>query len=589
MSYNNIPAYPVYVDAGKSIGPLETWRLCIGIGGINAIPAEDAVGDAGFKAVQALRLPLVRIFMQQYLDPLKISSGSDVGSSSGGDDFNGCGDGGGGSGDGSVSSSSYDWSKMDAYVHSAAKLGNVMAAFCLKPAALFGEKDQTVIYPPDKDAFAEYITAIAARYDGVITHWEVGNETDIGENGGCPLLIKDDDEYNEYYRFVASALHRGSSKAKVGGSAIANAAAGSQLASLIAYCRAGNAPLDIVSWHIYNSDPEEHAALVRKYAALLHDWPGGERPIMAVTEWACDFPSETGAVVETADESWRSAAFFAAACRYLDEGLDYSFFYHLYDCTLYHDDFEPFFEDPQIMDKHWNQVPHRFGMFAHDGSARPHYQLWRMLRTIGGDNACRGYARGDNAYRGSARRGNAYRGSARRGNTDKDGACINDIDKNGADSTTSDACDAAARLAVQCEYPGFITLAGCSSIPDSNCNADSNTAATCGSNAAATCDSNAAATCTSDTAPARASFSLIIANFNTRETRPAIADVWFKNLEPGVYDTVTELLNGRENLSRDGLSLEPIDRRDISTIGEWRCPTYLPPGAVAKITIIKRL
>ena len=457
INYDHIPAYAVNIDAGKRAGALDTRRLCLGIGGINSIPAEKIIGETGMQAVQALDLPMIRIFLQQYLDPLR------------GDD-------------------SYDWAKMDAYVGSAARLGNVMAAFCLKPAALFGKKDQTIVYPRDKKAFADYITAIAARYDGVITHWEAGNETDIGESGGCPLIIKDDGEYNEYYRFMAEALLKGSSRAKMGGSALANAAGSSQLSSLIEYCRAGAAPLDFISWHLYSTDNNAHAALVRKYAALLEGWPGGRRPLMTVTEWACDFPGETGAVVETADEPKRAAAFFAACVGYLNEGLDYSFFYHLHDCTFYYDDFEPFFENPQGMDKHWNQIPHRFGMFAHDGKPRPHYHLWRMMREVGGE-----------------------------------------------------------KLEANSEYPDFITLCGADG-PD---------------------------------------LTLIIANFNLRQPRPVIADARFAGLEPGIYDIVTEQLYGRENISRDGYTMEPIDKRDISTAGAWRCPIYLPPYSVVKISMKK--
>ena len=459
MNYDALPAYEVNVDASRVQGPLETWRLCMGIGGINAQPPDEALGERAVRAVQELRLPMVRIFLQEYLAVV-------------------------------MSDGSYDWRRIDAYVHGAARLGDVMAAFCLKPDALFHRKDQTLIMPEapeDAAAFEALAQAVAERYAGIITHWEIGNETDIGEDGGCPLIITDDAAYCAYYKRMVAAIKRGNPQAKVGGTAVAYSSDSPQLPSLIAWCREGNAPLDFISWHFYSSNSEAHAALVRKYAALLTDWPG-TRPLMTVTEWAASFPSETGAVVETADDAQRTASYFATACRYLDEGLDYSFFYHLYDCACYHDEFAPFFQDVEIMNKHWNKVPHRFGMFGQDRRARPHYQLWWLMRGMGD-----------------------------------------------------------TRLAVQTAQPGFTVLAGA--------DRHGGIAVMVGSQCA---------------------------------EGGVIADVHFIGLDCGVYSVLVERVFGRENLSRDGLTLDAIDEREISSDGVWRCPVYLPPDAVVRIALKKR-
>lgn len=453
LPYDQLPSYKVQIDMHRTAGEIQPWRACIGQGGINSLPLTGEV----IAATRALRLPLIRIFLQQYLDVLKPDG-------------------------------SYDWGKMDAYVQSFAQTGAaVMAALCLKPPVLFPKIDERILFADDLASWENLAEAVARRYAGVVTHWEVGNETDIGEWGGCPYLVEDNDQYNQYYRITAAALLRGNPEAKIGGSAAAMALSGSQLPALIEFCRSGHAPLHFISWHVYHDDPEVHVASIRRYRELLENWPY-KKPETCVTEWSASFPSETGSVAETADDPMRTASLFSSVCRFMEEGLDYSFYYHLCDNTFYHDEFRPFYEKLDIMDKHWNQVPHRFGMFGLDGRARPHYQLWRMMRSLTG-----------------------------------------------------------RQLIIEPTYPDLRSLAG----------ADDNTV------------------------------QVMAANFNTHRAQPLVADLWFRHLPPGVYRVLVERIHGRENLSRDGLRLDPIDVRDISTTGVWRYPLFLPPHAVARVVLEK--
>lgn len=67
----------------------------------------------------------------------------------------------------------------------------------------------------------------------------------------------------------------------------------------------------------------------------------------------------------------------------LDASLDGSFYYHLWDQTCYVDEFQPFFGDVNIMYHHWNEVPHRFGLFGVNQEVRPQYFVYQMLSRMG--------------------------------------------------------------------------------------------------------------------------------------------------------------------------------------------------------------
>ena len=45
--------------------------------------------------------------------------------------------------------------------------------------------------------------------------------------------------------------------------------------------------------------------------------------------------------------------------------------------------FQPFFRDPNIMYHHWNEVPHRFGLFGLNQEVRPQYFVFQLLGKLG--------------------------------------------------------------------------------------------------------------------------------------------------------------------------------------------------------------
>jgi hypothetical protein len=339
------------VDAGEAIGPLELWRHSVGHGGINTRPLPDRVVEG----LRRLKPRLIRIFIQEFF---RIYEGE----------------------------GRFDWSRLDPYMDSFAATGaKVVAAITIKPAALYPEIDQLQWRPRDAGEWQDVIRALVRRYSverPTVTHWEIGNEPDIGEDGGCPYLITDPEEYGKYYGMTVRPILEAFPDAKVGGPALASGRS-PLLPGLLDYCGRNDLPLDFVSWHLYHDDPAAHAGLTNHVSALLGEWPG-KRPEMLVTEWSRNFPPVS--VEDDAFEPRRAAIVAASIIEMRRADLDWSFYYHIRDQVCFPSDFEPFFSDRgvgPVMVRHWNEVPHRFGLFGVCGEVRPQYFVYRMLAQMG--------------------------------------------------------------------------------------------------------------------------------------------------------------------------------------------------------------
>jgi xylan 1,4-beta-xylosidase len=346
---HSCPRNEVTVDGGTQLGPLEAWRLSVGHGGINWKPLSPRVA-AG---IAQLRPRLVRVFLQEFFAVLPAPG-------------------------------RLDWTRLDPYLDSFARTGaTIVAAICLKPPPLYPRIDQTLWRPSDPEAWQALIRALVRRYSvdrRLVSHWEVGNETDIGESGGSPYLVPDPDDYLEFYRMTIQAVLEAWPQAKVGGPA-ACWVANQPLPGLVERCRRTGTQLDFVSWHLYSDDAARHADGVRQAQQLLAGFPG-PRPLLFVTEWSKGF--EPVSVEDLACAPRRASTIAASALGLLEARVDCGFYYHIQDQTFYREDFAPFYS-PQgldLMHVHWNEIPHRFGLFGVDGEVRPQYFVFRLLAAM---------------------------------------------------------------------------------------------------------------------------------------------------------------------------------------------------------------
>ena len=365
--YLSLPVGGVQVDATTSLGTCEWWRHTLGQGGINPLPLPPHV----VIGVSKLQPRLICIFLQEHFD-IYPESGR------------------------------FNWSILDPYMEALAATGaKVVASIDIKPKPLFPVIDERIWQPNDVAEWQRVIAALVQRYSvekPYVTYWEVGNETDIGENGGAPYLIPDPDDYMLFYLMTIKPILEVFPDAKVGGTAacwIDN----EPLVGFIERCLRDDVRLDFISWHRYNSNPAMHALGVEQAKQRLAGFKG-KKPEMLYTEWAPQFPvigdsidlhrkphPQHISVDEIAYEPYRAASIAASILRMLDAGLDWSFYYHIWDQCFYPDKFRPFFSEHglALMHEHWNEVPHRFGMFGVEAEVRPHYFVYAMLARLGAE------------------------------------------------------------------------------------------------------------------------------------------------------------------------------------------------------------
>jgi hypothetical protein len=346
----NAAMIDVAVDLAADEGPLELWRHSLGHGGINPLPLPDRV----VRGTAQLKPRLIRIFIQEFFQVYPEHG-------------------------------RFDWSRLDPYMDALARTGaQVIAAITIKPRPLFPAVDPAVWRPNDVAEWQRVIAALVRRYSvdkPLVTHWEIGNETDIGEQGGCPYLIPKAVDYAAYYRMTLDPILATFPQAKVGGPAVANGD-GDLLPGFLDLCAKEGTRLDFISWHLYADDPRQHARLVEKYRTLLGKKFPARRPEMLITEWNKGF--ERVSVEEQAFAPRRAAAAAAAILAMTDAHVDGSFYYHLWDQVSSVEQFRPFFRDPGIMYRHWNEVPHRFGLFGVGQEVRPQYFVYQLLGRLGG-------------------------------------------------------------------------------------------------------------------------------------------------------------------------------------------------------------
>ena len=349
--YHTLPQARVDIDCSGADGEFTRYRHVISHGGINNFPLPPKVS----RGLAALKPRLVRTFIQEYFHNMDNPD------------------------------KEYDWSLLDPYLESLAVNGaKIVACICVKPPALFPAKDQRIFMPNDIKRWQNFIAAMVNRYTVEkqwVEYWEIGNETDIGETGGCPYLMDTPEKYIAYYTITAEAIKSAAPDAKIGGPAVANPRHG-LVEGLLKHCRSAGLPLDFISWHVYSDDPAQHAAHANHILPLIKKYYPDSPPETMVTEFGKGFDSVC--VEESAFDGYRAAAVMSCVFAMMETGVDYTFYYHIWDQVFLADQFAGFFEEPEIMLTHWDSIPHRMGMFGVCEEARPVYSAYRLLGMMGG-------------------------------------------------------------------------------------------------------------------------------------------------------------------------------------------------------------
>ena len=346
-------------------GKLEIGRIALGQGGLSAEPMwQDRAAE-----VRALRPKVIRLFVQEYFDLLPARG-------------------------------RYDFTKLDRSVALIRATGAApLLSIDFKPRVLFPKIDQDVVEPTDWAEWEALIEALVRHYPEV-GYWEVANEPDIGEDGGCPYRFQPE-SYTRYYQHTVAAVRRVNPRAKVGGPALASWTS-PILPALLQFCAAGKAPLDFVSWHTYTSEPARIRGTIDGVKKLLARYPA-LNPETVLNEWNMSL------MEPVRDPRFQPAFIVETAWQMVDAGLDLSCYYHIRDYQIDPAVFRGFFSPGGVamMARWWNRMPQFDGLFDYQNTVRPSYFAFKLLSRLTGERRkmeirgapVHGFFTWDNEYR----------------------------------------------------------------------------------------------------------------------------------------------------------------------------------------------
>ena len=337
----------VKVDFGERLGPMQIDHMALGQGGLSAEPMwSDRVPE-----IRAIQPKVIRLFIQEYFNLLPKR--------------------------GRARFESLDRS-VDTILATGAR---PLMCICFKPRVLFPKVDQDTVEPHDYRAWENLIGQLVRHYldrKAGIQYWEIANEPDIGEDGGCPYRFRPDN-YVRYYQHTAAAILRADPLARVGGPALAGSGS-ALLPALLNFCDTNQVPLHFVSWHIYNSDPRAIRRTIERVRNLLRRHPA-LKPEMILDEWNMDL------MAPELDPRFQPCFVCETVWQMKDAQLDYSCYYHIRDWHVRIDEFRPFMsrQGAAFMTRWWNRMPQFDGLFDYQNQVRPTYYAWKLLSRLAGE------------------------------------------------------------------------------------------------------------------------------------------------------------------------------------------------------------
>ncbi|MEY2427886.1 MAG: xylan 1,4-beta-xylosidase, partial [Verrucomicrobiota bacterium] len=336
------------IDSSKLGAEIDLTRYALGQGGLSDKP----MFDSHVEQIGQLHPQTIRIFVQEFFE-LNPKPGQ------------------------------YHWATLDNVIETILKTrAKPILCLCFKPKTLFPKIDQTVVHPTDYKQWEELIYQLVRHCNTKkrfgIQYWEVSNEPDIGEDGGCPYLFQAPD-YVVYYTHTVSAILRADPKAKVGGPALAgyNSDIGT---ALIEHCGKGQIPLHFFSWHVYHSDPGYFRKSIREVKGRLAKFPKLKATETMITEWnmSLDQPAR--------DPGFQPAFVLETTLGFLEEGLTGGAYYHIRDWFVGETQFSRFMspKGAAFVARWWNDTPQYDGLYDNQGRVRPAYYSFKLLSLIKG-------------------------------------------------------------------------------------------------------------------------------------------------------------------------------------------------------------
>ncbi|MCI0535667.1 MAG: hypothetical protein L0Z50_10615 [Verrucomicrobiales bacterium] len=337
----------VKVNFAERLGPMRMERMALGQGGLSEQPMfADRVTE-----LRALHPGIIRLFVQEYFNLLPEAG-------------------------------RYHFDTLDKAVDTILATGaKPLMSVCFKPRVLFPEINERVVEPKNYAAWEELVFQVVKHYrerGAGIRYWEVGNEPDIGEDGGTPYRFQPD-SYARYYEHTAAAILRADPEARVGGPALANVRS-PIFPALLEACATRSIPLHFVSWHLYSSSPGAIRGTIEYAQGLLKKHPG-LKPETFMDEWNMDLMNPP------LDQRFQPCYVVETIWQMKDAGLDWSCYYHIRDWYVSYDTFAKYFSPSgtAFMTRWWNRQPQFDGLFDYQNQIRPAYFAFKLLSRLAGE------------------------------------------------------------------------------------------------------------------------------------------------------------------------------------------------------------
>lgn len=278
----------------------------------------------------------------------------------------------------------YHWDTLDKAIEARLATGaEPIMTLAFKPRVLYPQLDDTIVDPTSYEEWDQLIETLVKhvnrdRHYG-IRYWEIGNEVDIGEPGGCPYKFTPEN-YIPYYRHTAEAIRRTDPAARIGGPALAGYK--SPIAdALIAAAGEGKVPLDFLSWHIYNNDPATIAQTVAYMKAKLNHYASLSKTETLLDEWNMSLAQPI------LDPAFQPAFILETTFGLEQQGLSRSAYYHIQDYIV-DERIMATFMSPRgaaAMAHWWDVMPQYDGLYDNQGRVRPAYYAFKLLSLMKGD------------------------------------------------------------------------------------------------------------------------------------------------------------------------------------------------------------
>jgi hypothetical protein len=278
----------------------------------------------------------------------------------------------------------YHWVTLDRAIEEILATGaKPIMDLTFKPRTLYPQINDEIVDPTNYAEWEELVYQLVKHCNQDrkfgIAYWEVANEGDIGEPGGCPYKFTPQN-YVPYYEHTVGAIRRADPHAKVGGPTLAYY--NSPLAdALIDSAGQGQVPLDFLSWHLYNNDPREFWKTIDYMKAKLAKYPQLSQVETILTEWNMSLENPV------LNPYFQPAFILETTLGFYQKGLSRSSYYHIRDVFVNAATFSRFMSPRGTADmaRWWNEMPQYDGLYDNQDRVRPAYYAFKLLSLIKGE------------------------------------------------------------------------------------------------------------------------------------------------------------------------------------------------------------